>query len=117
MHVKDPSSSKAELILIFFLYSLGITKLLQCYLMTDVIVKISLRSVSLLTHSLFFCQMHCSLLKGNITKENDKFLSFFIKKHFIIPTVFVFPSAEKLLSCIIELLSTFPTLNFRFFHP
>lgn len=43
--------------------------------------------------------MHCSLLKGNITEENDKFLSFFIKKHFIIPNVFFFLSAEKLVSC------------------
>lgn len=107
MHVKDPSSSKAELILIFFFYTLGITKLLQCYLPTYVIVKIYLHSVSPLTHSLFFCQMHCSLLKGNITKENDKFLSFFIKKHFIIPNVFAFFSAEKLVSYIERIVVNF----------
>lgn len=99
MRVKDPSSSKAELILISFFYTPGITKPLQCYLTTDVIVKIYLHSVSPLTRSLLLCQMHCSLLKGNITKENDKFLSFFIKKHFIIPNVFVFLSAETLVSC------------------
>lgn len=107
MHVKDPSSSKAELILIFFFYTLGITKLLQCYLVTNVIVKIHLHSVSPLIHSLLFCQMHCSLLKGNITKENDNFLSFFIKKHFIIPNVFVFLSAEKPVSCIERIVVNF----------
>lgn len=107
MRVKDPSSSKAELILIFFFSTPGITKPLQCYLATDVIVKIYLHSVSPLTLSLLFCQMHCSLLKGSITKENDKFLSFFIKKHFIIPNVFVFLSAEKLVSFIERIIVNF----------
>jgi len=39
--------------------------------------------------------MCCSLLKGNITKEKDKYLSFFIKKYFVTLNVLALLCAEK----------------------